>query len=461
MSDVKFAAWSVAESPVTIEYSLVVIEEIRHAVSEGFQRLSRGGIEVGGILYGELGDKSVRILSMRPIACEHARGPAFLLSDKDRMVLNSQLKAEAADPHLQGLTTVGWFLSHTRSDIVLSDSDLELYSIFFPAPWQVTMVVRPGRQGTMRAGFFVRESDGTVKGERSYLEFNFPDRVTGVVDRPPLPRAERVLGERPERVLGERPERMLGERSEQVLGDRPERASGEPSPRILGERPERGDRRPNISMPTAGAFSGPTAAAAAPAREVAEVAPPSFGQPRYVPASPPKKKWPWLVGWAIIVILAAAFGIRTWLLKPVNEPIALGVVARDGQLRIEWNHAARPVTAAVRGTLVINDGSSTQTFALSPRELTAGNYTYERKTGDVEVRMSVEDAEGTKTQEASRFVGQPPVHADQTDLTDLKNKREELQNEVDRLTNENRQQAQKIQQLQRTLSIMQSRAGNK
>src|SRR5882724_9071938 len=45
MSDVKFASWSVSESPITIEYSLILIEEIRHAVAEGFQRLSRGGIE--------------------------------------------------------------------------------------------------------------------------------------------------------------------------------------------------------------------------------------------------------------------------------------------------------------------------------------------------------------------------------------------------------------------------------
>ena len=46
--DTNFGLWAVAESPLTIEYSLVVLEEIRHAVTEGFQRLSRGGIEVGG-----------------------------------------------------------------------------------------------------------------------------------------------------------------------------------------------------------------------------------------------------------------------------------------------------------------------------------------------------------------------------------------------------------------------------
>jgi len=414
MSEMKFAAWNVAESPITIEYSLIVIEEIRHAVAEGFQRLSRGGIEVGGILYGTREGRTVRVLAMRPIACEHARGPAFLLSDKDRMALNEQLTADAEDPHLDGLISVGWFLSHTRSEITLSDSDLELYSIFFPAPWQVTLVVRPGRGSSMRAGFFVREGDGTVRSENSYLEFNFPDRLAGVLDRAPASRPERIPGE----------------------------------------------RRLNV-MPRSEAFQSSAGAVAAARHEAPperEVAPPSFGQPQFTQPSSPKKKWPWLVGWAALVILAAVFGLRYWMFRPAQEPISLGVIERDGQLRIEWNHSSRPVTAAVHGTLVINDGKDTQTFALSPRELTAGNYTYERKTGDVEVRMSVEDSDGGKVQEASRFLGQPPVKIDAGELTDLKKKREELEAEVARLTRENRGQEEKIQQLQRTVQIMQARA---
>ena len=418
MSDVKFASWSVAESPITIEYSLIVIEEMRHAVAEGFQRLSRGGIEVGGVLYGTREGRTVRVMAMRPIACEHARGPAFLLSDKDRMSLNQQLTSDAEDPHLEGLISVGWFLSHTRSEITLSDSDLELYSIFFPAPWQVTLVVRPGRAGSMRAGFFVREADGTVKSERSYLEFNFPDRLAGVLDRAPGPRPERVQGER-----------RMNNRAESF---------------------------------TSSAAIGATAAATAARREMQqpqELAAPTFGQPRFVPSGPPKKKWPWLLGWAVLVIVAAVFGLRYWMMRPVTEPIALAVVEHEGQLHIEWNHASRPVTAAVRGTLVINDGSNTQTFALSPRDLTAGNYTYERKTGDVEVRMSVEDAEGGKVQEASRYVGQAPVKIDQNEVSELKKKRAELEDQVEQLKRANGQQEEKIQQLQRTLQIMQSRLG--
>ena len=421
MSESKFGSWTVAESPVTLEYSLVVIEEIRHEVAEGFQRLSRGGIEVGGVLYGTRDGRTVRVLALRPIACEHARGPAFLLSDKDRQALNAQLLRDAEDPQLEGLISVGWFLSHTRSEIALTESDLELYSIFFPAPWQATLVIRPGRGGSMRAGFFVREADGTVKSERSYLEFNFPDRLAGVLDRSPSSRGER--GERGERVQGE--------------------------------------RRLNV-MPRSEAFQSSAGAVAAARKEMVaqrEVPAPTFGQPaQYVPSPPPKKKWPWLVGWAVLVIVAVVFGLRYWMLRPAQEPIALAVIERDGQLRIEWNHASRPVTAAVHGTLVINDGSNTQTFALSPRDLTAGNYTYQRKTGDVEVRMSVEDSEGTKVQEASRFLGQAPVKIDPNELGDLTKKREELEAEVERLKRENRQQEEKIQQLQRTVQIMQARS---
>ena len=72
MSDVTFGTWSVTASPVTVEYSLVVIEEIRHEVAEGFQKLSRGGIEVGGVLYGVHQGPTVRIMAIRPAACEHA-----------------------------------------------------------------------------------------------------------------------------------------------------------------------------------------------------------------------------------------------------------------------------------------------------------------------------------------------------------------------------------------------------
>ena len=111
MKEPKFGTWTAPECALRIEYSLAVIDEIRTIVTEGFQRLSRGGIEVGGVLYGRVDANHLRILAMRPIACEHAGGPTFNLSDNDRAALAAQLQQTPEDFELQSLTPVGWFCS--------------------------------------------------------------------------------------------------------------------------------------------------------------------------------------------------------------------------------------------------------------------------------------------------------------------------------------------------------------
>ncbi|MCX6621441.1 MAG: hypothetical protein NTY38_10235, partial [Acidobacteria bacterium] len=75
--------WVIEGRSPRIEYSLKVMEEVCGAAMGGLQKLSRGGIEVGGILYGEHAENVVRILAWRQISCEHSKGPAFVLSDGD------------------------------------------------------------------------------------------------------------------------------------------------------------------------------------------------------------------------------------------------------------------------------------------------------------------------------------------------------------------------------------------
>jgi hypothetical protein len=428
VSEAKFGAWSVAESPVSIEYSLVVIEEIRHEVAEGFQRLSRGGIEVGGILYGAREGRTVRVLAMRPVACEHARGPAFLLSDKDRIALHEQLNQEKEDPQLEGLISVGWFLSHTRSEISLTESDLEIYTIFFPAPWQVTLVVRPGRGGTMRAGYFIREADGTVKNEKSYLEFNFPDRLAGVLDRPP---------------------------------DRPPRDRRKIQSFYRAEAEDGGAE----TVPEIGQANGQTAAPDTVRRDAGILGQGSFGQgsspyagPQLLPPVSPRRKWPWLIAWAAVVILLGALGVRYWMEMNAKEPITLAVVDHDGQLQIQWSHSAKLVMNALRGTLQISDGGESKTFALTKPMLASGNFTYVRKSGDVEASMTIESPDGARWQEASRYLGRPPaqpvVAAPPVDPAPATT---DQTNEIEKLKRENARQAARIKQLERTFLILRSR----
>src|SRR6202163_2252378 len=124
-SEFIFGSWSAPEVPVAIEYPLEVMDEIRAAATDGLQKLARGGLEVAGVLFGVQREAGIRILTWRPIGCEYALGPTLQLSERDRADLTRLLETAEADPDLQGLKAVGWFLSHTRSGILLSPSDME------------------------------------------------------------------------------------------------------------------------------------------------------------------------------------------------------------------------------------------------------------------------------------------------------------------------------------------------
>jgi proteasome lid subunit RPN8/RPN11 len=420
MSDAKFGSWVVPESPVDVEYSLIVIDEIRQVVADGFQRLQRGGIEVGGVLYGTREGRIVKVTAMREIACEHARGPTFHLSDNDRAALGGQLARDTEDSRLAGLQVVGWFLSHTRSDVTLQQSDLDTYSAFFPEPWQVTMVVHPGRAGVMRAGFFVREPDGSIKGERSYQEFNFPDRMAGVLDRPPRERRP-VAGAASDRIATAR----YAARQETVE---------------TVEAPERVERVEQYDAPTFGQ----------PARAV----------PQHAPYPNTRRKIPW----AIIAVVAAALVLAVVGLRFLGpqlhvEPLSLAVIERNGQLQINWNHASQSIVGATSGSLEIVDGGEKRSIPLNRTELAQGSFTYMRRSGDVEVRLAVTTSGGGRMEEASRFLGTPPESADASEMDAIKLQRDALQDEVKRLRAQSGQQAARIQQLERTLVILQSRLG--
>ena len=409
MREPKFGTWTAPECALQIEYSLTVIDEIRTIVTEGFQRLSRGGIEVGGVLYGRVDGIHLRILAMRPIACEHASGPTFNLSDNDRAALTAQLEGIPEDFELQSLTPVGWFVSHTRSEIALQQADLDTFNGFFSEPWQVALVVRPGRAGSMRAGFFVRESDGGIKTDRSYQDFLFPERQ-------PLP-FERTMRDRGPQS-----------RRPQSPADDPESSASTRSRTVEETYP-----KPPI--------------------------PENEPYPEYAPYPERHRQIPWaVIGVVVAAALVAILGLRYFGAYLNAEPISLMVSEKDGQLQSQWNRSSSTVVRASGGTLEIMDGQDKQNLTLTRKELTTGNLTYARKTGDVQIRMVVTGSGGQR-EEGSRFLGQPPEGADASEMGLVKVEKDALQDEVTRLREENTAQADHIKQLERTLTVMRTRMG--
>jgi len=180
--------------------------------------------------------------------------------------------------------------------------------------------------------------------------------------------------------------------------------------------------------------------------------------PQLLKPPAPKRKWMWLAVWFAVVVVGAILGLRLWMQSSTAEPISLAVIEREGQLQIEWNRTAKPIVDAAQASLEIVDGADSKTIKLTPQQLASGHFTYARKSGDIEVRMTVENSSGTRTQEASRFLGRAPAApASSQELSALQRRRDELENEVARLRRANDDQAAKIRQLEQTLKILEAR----
>ncbi len=154
-------------APFAIECSPDVMEEIRRAAVAALSPLPHSGAEIGGVLLGKHSADRVQILCARPLLCEYASGPTFNLSIKDQARLTALLHDCGVGSQAQGSEPVGWYHSHTRSEILLSPRDLEIYNKFFPECWQIALVVRPHELEPTRAGFFFRQQDGSIRMEPS------------------------------------------------------------------------------------------------------------------------------------------------------------------------------------------------------------------------------------------------------------------------------------------------------
>ena len=164
------------------------MEEIRAFSCNELLQLSHGGNEVGGVLFGTRRDDLIRILTWRPMACDHAHGPSLLLSYNDRMNLAVQLELARQNPDLKDLRPVGWFVAHARGSVSLSPSDLEIYNGFCPEGWQVTLVICPKGGGQAQAGFFVREAEDKIMSEASYQCFDLEPLHLGSIGSAAAPR---------------------------------------------------------------------------------------------------------------------------------------------------------------------------------------------------------------------------------------------------------------------------------
>jgi proteasome lid subunit RPN8/RPN11 len=341
----QFGEWRHARCPFAIECARTALEHVRRHVLEGFYSMPRGGAEAGGVLFGRRVENRVRIMAARPAVCEHAFGPTFTLSIRDEAALQ-QLLDSAGKGDLAGLQVVGWYHSHTRTDLHLSDHDMDIWKRYFPQPWQVALVLRPAGVGLMRGAYFFREPDGSVRQHAPYAEFEI------------YPLQEDV----------------------------PENA-------FHSYQPEAPPAYPPILEPQH---------SSAPAFHMKlQTAPPRF-LIREVSNSPRRY-------WAALILAAAAGGAAYvagdyWeQIAPLWRKPAVNMrMEKDREsLVIRWNPDAGAVENATGATLRIEDGDTTSAVTLDRGLLRRGMREYKPVSGNVLVRLILRQPDGQTVVESA------------------------------------------------------------
>ncbi len=345
-----------------VEFAGGKLDEIRIAVMEGFYAVPRGGIEIGGVFFGRRDGQVIRMEDYRVIECEHRTGPSFLLSEKDLTGLGAAIAAGPGEP-------VGWFHSHTRSEIFLSAADLEIHNKFFPQPWQVALVLRPGNMQPLRAGYFFRTASGQMQPEKACREM--------IVE------------------AGERTERK---RLSQVVSVPAEKAA---------------PAKPAAEVPVA-SHVPPTAVAAAAVASVAEPATvpqrPArsalFADEEAPQPKPSNARWIWIAVLFVLAALAVAAFLTRAVWRPhaaATPPLRLQASDVDGKLLLRWNPAR--VQDAQTGELTIDDGGKPLIVALDAVQMSRGFYVYPRKSDKTIVHMKAGE-----TSDVTTFAGPLTPH---------------------------------------------------
>jgi proteasome lid subunit RPN8/RPN11 len=352
--------WSTAECPFHIDYSPRAFDDIRLAVMDAFFSLPRGGAEIGGILCGKWDGERLSITDYAALDCEHAFGPSFALSPRDEAQLAALITGSAGN----GLRLVGWYHSHTRTEILLSDADQEIHRRFFPEPWQVALVLKPHTFHPTRAGIFFRDARGGLHGEASYGEFE----LTPLAVKPA-----------------------------------PSGAPGKVEPESLPE----GVSRP-ISFSQSDAKPPPPAPA------------PSSPNLPDVATRSSRSRWPLVI--AAVLLGAAAYWKRDLWLPHVMAmaqvsapapvlppPLGLNTIDSEGQLQIRWDRNSPLVQQATGGVLSIGAGGpSRQEIPLDKAHLLSGVFTFARQTEHVDVSLELKQPDGRSPREVTTFVGKLP-----------------------------------------------------
>jgi hypothetical protein len=103
--------------------------------------------------------------------------------------------------------------------------------------------------------------------------------------------------------------------------------------------------------------------------------------------------------------------------RSATRSVDLQLRDHDGQLEIRWDPRSDLIRQTAEAKLLILDGAERLIVRLDPGQLERGTAIYARRSGDVEVRISVPKRDGKIVEERAMFHGGPAPDDVRTTLT--------------------------------------------
>jgi len=394
-----YYTWAPEGKPIQILLDFDVIDRLSQEIMRGFGSVPKRGAEVGGLLLGEIETSGNAVIAQvhgfAMVPCDYRRGPSYQLTEGDTRLFAETVEKATQSSH-GGLRPIGYFRSHTREGMSLTDEDLQLFSNYFPDPTSIMLLVRPFATKVSQAGFFFEEN-GQIRSDATYLVFPFRRRELGggaVGSHPQMaapvemPAAAPAFAFDPSEPIASPKGPIPIREAKLEAAPLPETDRG---PVNITENRRLFGNRDDAPSPFNPAFDMTASAR----RDITGPSEPAYSTEA---SQKLKKSWVWLPVSSIFLLLGVLVGflIAVTIRKPNSAvPLAayglsLAVQQQDpDSIHVTWDRGAVPVAIATRGVLHIQDGDFYKAVELKPAELQTGSVIIRNVRNTVTLKLEV------------------------------------------------------------------------
>lgn len=379
--------WDAPGGAQRITLSAALVRELRQAAIQAFLAIPRRGVEIGGLLFGQVRQEPpttgpsettvFEISAFEDVPCEHRFGPSYILDDTDRdhlAELLSRYQEEGAP------SVVGFYRSYTGREAQMDEDDQRFIQTFFPHRPFACLLLQPLSMEKCAAGFQFW-SDSDIRPEPAYAPFPFEAKNMRL-ERVELPAAPEPPAAPELYVPPDTPEPAVAETREMEPLEIPVETRL-PAPVVrMRESYSRG--------------LGHRRYADEDTEETARGA-----------SHPSRILWPLLVGMLLVIASGALYELWKVTREPRWVPVRFDARPSAQQLLLSWDASAPTVAQATRGVLAVGDGANPVEIQLSPDQLRHGSFSYSPSNPDVLFRLRFYDKDREVVSDSLRVLRLP------------------------------------------------------